>query len=305
MPIPTTRTSEAAHVFIKEQRCNNCGLCAEVCKDFTLIMEEGKVKVSKTPLFGCIACGQCAAICPHDAISIAGRTLHSNDIVDLPPKKVRATYASLYDLLISRRSVRDFRDEEVPQNLIGKILDAAVTAPMGIPPSDVGVLVFKGKEKVRAFSFDFISGLSRMKVYFSSVMLSLMRPFMSKADYSLSKSFLVPLIDFFERSKKENRNYLLYDAPLAMYFYNSGYCDPCDPYIPATYAMIAAHSLGLGSCMIGSIAPFLKYMKKLKAKYSMPAGSKDGIFLIFGYPKYKYQKAIKRSFAKVTYVNCD
>ncbi|MBL8016066.1 MAG: nitroreductase family protein [Ignavibacteria bacterium] len=303
MPIPTTRTNESAHVFLKHEKCNDCGLCAEVCKDFTIVMENGKVKISKTPLFGCIACGQCAAICPHDAISIAGRTLHSNDFVELPAKKMRASYASLYDLLLSRRSIRDFRDEEIPQNLVGKILDAAVTAPMGIPPSDVGVIVFKGKEKVRNFSFDFITELVKMKKIFSRPLLAVMRPFMSKADYEVSKSFLVPLISFFEKTKKQDRNFLLYDAPLAMYFYNSGYCDPCDPYIPATYAMIAAHSMGLGCCMIGSIAPFIKRMRKLKAKYGIPAGAKDGIFLIFGYPKYKYRKAIKRSFAKVTYVN--
>ncbi len=303
MPIPTTRTNESAFVFLKQDKCNNCGLCAEVCKDFTLIMDNGKVKISNTPLFGCFACGQCAAVCPHDAISIAGRTLHSNDFVELPPKSMRASYASLYDLLISRRSIRDFRDGEIPQNLAGKILDAAVTAPMGIPPSDVGVMVFEGREKVCNFSFDFITELAKMKKFFSPPMLALLRPFMSKADYEVSKSFLVPLINFFDETKKQDKNFLLYDAPLAMYFYNSGYCDPCDPYIPATYAMLAAHSLGLGSCMIGSIAPFLRRMKKLKAKYSIPAGSKDGIFLIFGYPKYKYQKAIKRSFAKVTYVN--
>lgn len=303
MPIPTTRTNESAFVFLKQDKCNNCGLCAEVCKDFTLIMDSGKVKISNSPLFGCFACGQCAAVCPHDAISIAGRTLHSNDFVELPPKSMRASYASLYDLLISRRSIRDFRDGEIPQNLTGKILDAAVTAPMGIPPSDVGVMVFEGREKVRNFSFDFITELAKMKKFFSPPMLALLRPFMSKADYEVSKSFLVPLIIFFDETKKQDKNFLLYDAPLAMYFYNSGYCDPCDPYIPATYAMLAAHSLGLGSCMIGSIAPFLRRMKKLKAKYSIPSGSKDGIFLVFGYPKYKYQKAIKRSFAKVTYVN--
>ena len=72
MPVPTTRTNESAHIFIDQQKCNDCGLCVEVCKDFTLIMQDGKVKISKTPLFGCIGCGQCAAICPHDAISIAG-----------------------------------------------------------------------------------------------------------------------------------------------------------------------------------------------------------------------------------------
>lgn len=301
MPIPTSRTNEAAALTIDQNKCNLCGACVEVCKDFSLYIEGDKLLVNKSPLFGCMACGQCAAVCPTGAIIVEGRTLRAEDFIRQPSKQDRAGYDTLLNLLVSRRSIRDYKDKEIPQDIIQKILDAAVSAPMGLPPSDVGVLLINGKEKVRAFSFDFIDELKKMKKFFSPFAAALMRPFISKADYELTKSFLTPLIDFFSKSKDSQKNYLLYDAPLAVYFYNSGYADPADPYIAATYAMLAAHSLGLGTCMIGSIAPFLKHMKGLKKKYSIPAGSKDGLYLIFGYPKYKYQKAIKRTFAKVEY----
>lgn len=301
MPIPTSRTNETAALTIDQSKCNLCGACVEVCKDFSLFIEGDKLLVSNKPLFGCMACGQCAAVCPTGAIIVDGRTLSPHDFINQPIKQVRAKYDSLLNLLVSRRSIRDFKDKEVPEELIQKILDAAVTAPMGLPPSDVGVLIFSGKEKVRAFSFDFIDELKKMKKYFSPFMAALMKPFLKKADYELTKGFIAPLIDFFEKSRSSQKNYLLYDAPLAVYFYNSGYADPADPYIASTYAMLAAHSLGLGCCMIGSIAPFLKHMKALKKKYNIPRDSKEGLFLIFGYPKYKYRKAIKRSFAKVDY----
>ncbi len=96
--------------------------------------------------------------------------------------------------------------------------------------------------------------------------------------------------------KEMKENWLLYDAPLAMYFYGV-FTDPADPYITATYAMLAAESLGLGSCMIGSINPFLRYGgKSLKSKYNINPKVREGIFVIFGYPKYSYNKAIKRTF---------
>ena len=57
-------------------------------------------------------------------------------------------------------------------------------------------------------------------------------------------------------------NKINYDAPLAMYFYGSPYCDPADPIIAATYAMIAAETLGLGSCMLGAIHPFIQKGRK-------------------------------------------
>jgi len=123
-----------------------------------------------------------------------------------------------------------------------------------------------------------------------------------KETYELMKSFVLPLIKFFPETKAKGENYLLYDAPLAMYFMASPYSDPADPYIPATYAMLAAESLGLGSCMIGSIHPLIQYgAKDLKKKWNIPEKSPSGIFVVFGYPKYKYKSGIRRSFAQVKF----
>lgn len=301
MAIPTSRTDKNAEIIIDRNKCNLCGICVDICKDFSLKIENNKLVVSREPLFGCFGCGQCAAVCPSGAIVVEGRTLSAEDFIKQPHRSSRAGYNELYNLLVSRRSIRDFKNKPVEQELIDKILNAASTAPMGIPPSDTGVLVFKDKLSIRSFSFDFINELKKMKKFFSPFMLAVLKPSIRKADYELSKSFLIPLVNFFEKAMAEDKNYLLYDAPLVMYFYNKGYADPADPYIAATYAMIAAHSLGLGCCMIGSIVPFLKSMKKLKAKYNIPAESKDGIFLVFGYPEYKFQKAVKRTFAEVNY----
>ncbi|MGE5398639.1 MAG: nitroreductase family protein, partial [Chitinophagales bacterium] len=86
-----------------------------------------------------------------------------------------------------------------------------------------------------------------------------------------------------------------------MYFYASPYADQVDPYIPATYAMLTAESLGLGCCMIGTIGYFMKYEKKLSAKYGIPPRSTAGLAMIFGYPRFKYSHALKRTFAQVRY----
>ncbi len=301
MPIPTSRTAENAHIIIDQDSCNACGACVEVCKDFGLYLDGEILKINPEPVFGCFGCGQCAAVCPNGSIIVEGRTLSAEDFIKQPSRGSRTTYDYLYRLMLSRRSVRDFKEKDIEQSMIDEILRAAVTSPMGIPPSDTGVQIFKGKNKVREFSYEFIDALKPMKRYFSPFMLILMRPFLKKEDYILSKQFVVPLIDVLLKSKAEGKNHLLYDAPLAMYFYNSGFADPADPIIPATYAMLAAESLGLGTCMIGSIAPFLKHMKALKKKYRIPKASRDGVFLIIGHPKYKYAKAIKRTFAKLDY----
>jgi len=150
--------------------------------------------------------------------------------------------------------------------LIEKIIEAAVLAPMGLPPSDVQLVVIKGKDKVREFSFDVIDYFSKVGWVFSPWMMWMWR-LMEKETYQMMKSFGNPLVKFMVATKQKNENYLLYDAPLAMYFSSSPYADPADPFIPATYAMLAAESLGLGSCMIGSVHPIIQYgAKKTKAE---------------------------------------
>jgi nitroreductase len=264
-------------------------------------MEDGKPVVSDQALFGCVACGHCMAVCQNNAIQISGRELSVNDLIDLSEMETKPGYDQLKNLMIGRRSIRDFKDTEIGEQLTGKIIEAAVSAPMGLPPSDVHLVVIKGKDKVREFSFDVIDYFGKIGWVFSPWLMWMWR-LMGKEAYQVMKSFGNPLVKFMVETRKKNENYLLYDAPLALYFSSSPYADPADPYIPATYAMLAAESLGLGSCMIGSVHPMIQYgAKKLKQKWNLPAKSPSGIIVIFGYPKYRFKSGIKRSFAKVTY----
>jgi ferredoxin len=301
MAIITSRTNENGRIIISYDHCNSCGLCVKVCKDFSLLMDEGKPVVNENPLFGCMACGQCMAVCPQKAIEVKGRTMSANDLIDLTEMKDKASFDQLKNLMVSRRSIRDYRDKEIEEEVINKIIEAAVTAPMGLPPSDVHLVVFKGKEKVRQFSFDVIDYFNKIKWMFSDRFIWMWRLF-GKEAYQLMKSFAKPLVKFMLDTKEKDENYLLYDAPLAMYFMGSPYSDPADPHITATYAMLAAESLGLGACMIGSIHPMIQYgAKDLKRKWHLPAKAPSGIVVVFGYPKYKYKSGIKRSFAEVTF----
>jgi hypothetical protein len=103
---------------------------------------------------------------------------------------------------------------------------------------------------------------------------------------------------------KKGDNLVLYDAPLAMYFYGSPYADPADPLIAATYAMLAGESLGLGTCMLGAVHPMIQNGRKaasFRKKYNIRYTSREGVFVIFGHPAVKYSKGVNRSFAAVDF----
>lgn len=306
MPIPNSRTREAASTVIDYNKCNACGLCVSVCKDFSLKIVEEKLIISDTPLFGCIACGHCMAICPSNAIHIFGRDLTPDSLIELKSNSNSSNYDELQNLLIRRRSIREFSDKPVEKEIIEKILSAARTAPMGIPPSDVNVLVLDSKSKNRKFASEFCKLVAEMKWLTSDSFLKILKPFIGKDNYDLMKSFAKPLVNAYLDNDANGINLVTYDAPLAFYFYGTPFSDPADPIIAATYAMLAAESLGLGTCMVGAIHPLIQNGKKaakFRAENGIKFKSREGLFVLVGYSKVHYHKSIKRDFASINYYN--
>lgn len=300
MAIPTSRTNQKAEIVIHAEKCTGCGLCVSVCKDFSLEISDSIVTVSENPIFGCIACGHCMAICPTDAIEIHGRCLSPDQLFDLPEQREAATYQQVLSLYQRRRSVREFLDKELDAGLLEKILTAARTAPMGLPPSDVHVLILESKTKTRAFAKDFCEYLGGMKWFVSGWFLTLMKPFWGKTNDELFRNFVRPVFSTYTENMEKGLNLVNYDAPMALYFYATPWADPADPIVAATHAMIAAESMGLGTCMLGAIHPLIqngKRAKKFRKEQGIKYKSREGLFVIFGHPAVKYQKGVKRTFA--------
>jgi len=199
--------------------------------------------------------------------------------------------------LAGRRSMRKFQDKPVPADIVVKIIDAAEQSPAGLPPSEVKLLVINGKAGVRAFAFDFLDEAKKMAWLFSKAGIWVLRPWMSAKEHKEMRDKIAPLFLALMRGRDQGQDFLFYDAPLAMIFTTSA-GDPVDAGIAATYAMIAAETLGLGSCMIGTVAPMLpKISKAFREKYKVPADAKTGLAIIFGYPDVKFQRAVRRRFA--------
>jgi nitroreductase len=265
-------------------------------------MEEGRLKVDQQRIFGCIGCGHCMLVCPKDCIEIRGRDLSPEDVIPLPDQSCLPGYAQFYNLLLTRRSIRSFQKRRVEPEVIARIVEAVQTAPMGLPPSDVEILILDDFAKVQQFASDITEAIKASRWFFSPLMTRLLLPFLGKEYGQSVESFIRPAVDLFVEKEAEGQDYLLYNAPLAMYFHASPYADPADSIVAATYAMLAAESLGLGTCMIGTPPYFIKYSRKFKQKYDLPPKNQPGIMVIFGYPRLKFRKALQRRLGKVTYL---
>jgi nitroreductase/NAD-dependent dihydropyrimidine dehydrogenase PreA subunit len=302
MPIKTGFGDTPAVPHINQETCRACGLCVRVCTGDVVRPGDGGVSLHPDSAIGCVGCAQCMLVCPTGSVTVTGRDVSPADLLPLPPPGTSATPEQLEALLLSRRSVRSFTSQEVSPETIDRVLNLASTAPMGLPPSDVGVVVFRGRERVQALAEDVTRTMERWLRYVRPWMLPLARPFIGKTLYESVTSFVLPIMKLLVDKRNSGTDWLLYDAPAALLFHLSPYADPADSAIAATYAMVAAQSLGLGSCMIGTVGYVVGYSRRLKAKYGIPQTNRPGLVLLLGYPALSYHRTIRRRFASVSYV---
>ena len=300
MPVMHSLYREAGAVAIDEQDCIRCGECVAICPAEVLSLEGEHVRIHTDSPFGCIACGHCMMICPNNCIRVTGRGLSPDDLRPMPAQDTRATADRLAALMQTRRSIRRFTNQEVPKATLDQIVGMAATAPMGIPPWDVGCVIVCGHAAVRSLSDAIIKGYSKLFTFLTPWTLALMRPFLRRATYDQFKHFILPLGQTYLRYHHQGRDVLFYDAPAVLLFHHSPYTEAADAVIACTYAMLAAESLGLGTTVIGAAAPVLQQKRPLCRSLGIPDGNKPSIALILGYPASTFLRTLRRSFSAVT-----
>ncbi len=292
---------EWGHPSIDEARCTGCGSCAGICSSWSITMKDGKPVIGSAGILGCLACGHCVAVCPSGAVRITGRGMTGEDLLPLPPRSARASADSLEGLLRARRSTRRFEDRPVERETIDRLLDMGSTAPMGFPPTPVGVVVINGKERVRELAIDLTAAFRKWLFLGTPAGSLMLRLMMDKTSAEMMRDLVLPVARKIIEEREEGRDLLFYDAPCVILFHYP-MKDTIDPAIACSFTTIAAEALGLGSCMIGTVAPALQGDKKLKSKWGIPARSHPSLAMILGYPSVKFLNGVRRRFASVEHL---
>ena len=285
------------NVKVDRDKCIVCGICADICTVNYLSIDDNQVKTNDDSVFGCVQCGYCMMHCPKECISIEGEGISPDDVVPLEDNL--PGYDSVYSLFIQRRSTRKFVQQELQKEVIEKIIEAASTAPISIPPSEVKVLVISGFDKVRTFADEIIERLEKFAKMMNPFVLGILSPFMGRAKYKMFRDFILPLVGSISKGRREGEDLLFYDAPAVMVFYGTELTDKEDAILAAAHAYIAAEALGLGTCIIGSVPP--AFDVELKKKYGIEKNETPVIAFILGYPESKPKRGIKRRFKAVNY----
>jgi nitroreductase/NAD-dependent dihydropyrimidine dehydrogenase PreA subunit len=135
-------------IQLDNDACTQCMECHSVCPNYVFALVPGppgeRVLELRYP-DQCCACGHCIAVCPTAAL--AHPELPQDQFIPLPPLTVEPE--AMQRLLFSRRSVRNYKPDPVPEILIGALLEAAAHAGTSSNGQTEGFLVVRDRKFLR------------------------------------------------------------------------------------------------------------------------------------------------------------
>ncbi len=284
-----------AYNHINQLTCKQCNNCVLVCPNKIIEKQtDGKVEFNPEKFKYCLFCGQCMAVCTSKSVFLTDMN-YGKEIVEYD--KPLIDYKDLYNLLLSRRSVRNFKKEAVSKEMIQKLIDIISLAPYGALNDKVEITVINDKAKIE-------KALPIMSSFYEKLGKWMNNPFMRfmmKRKLSIEKFTTIDkhLMPNLKRKHYDVSNGI--DAPAIMLFHAPYAAEEHteDSLIYVTYAAIAAHALGLGATINGLFPPAINKLPELKQMFNIPENNEVITSIIFGYPKVHYQFGIKRNRIKV------
>ena len=133
------------HFTVLENKCIQCDACVNDCPAGIIVRGETKPIINPDAEEHCIKCQHCLAVCPTDAVSIFGR--NAEDSIALTPEAV-PSFEQMNTLLRGRRSVRQFRQENVSRKIIDELLATVANSPTGCNDQDLTFSVVDDRAEI-------------------------------------------------------------------------------------------------------------------------------------------------------------
>jgi nitroreductase len=204
------------------------------------------------------------------------------------------------DIILSRRSVRQFKDEPVSRSVIEQIIDLARYAPTASNDQNVGYIVVTEKRLIEETANDIFGFTSRL---YNKTKKGIGRIIVNLT--GLVNNRYLKVMDYVQGQNAETgRDFILHNAPVLILIHapkNARFTsDNCN--IAATTIINYAHVLRLGTCLIGVMTMALRYSGKLRRKLGVPKDRRVYATLVMGYPAYRHKNTVSRKKSEVQWL---
>ena len=284
---------------IDTEKCIGCGLCVKVCPSRTISMQGEKAVVSGDRS---LSCGHCAAICPVDAIRVNAIDKASSCFTTFTGDDLWLPYGEfdtvqLVRLMGSRRSCRNYTDRPVDRALLDDLVKIGLTAPSGtnsqlwtftVLPTQKALLNLG--EHIAAF-FKRLNRMSEKKYLRWSLRL-IGKPELDEYFRDHHDSVEEALAEW----ENCGTDRLFHGATAAIVAGSKAgaSCPQEDALLATQNIILAAHSMGLGTCLIGYVVEALKRDITIKRFLGIPDNERVYSVIALGHPDEKYQRIAGR-----------
>lgn len=288
-------TTKAVTTKIDAACCTGCGACVKACPADTLSMNERKARVTGER---CLTCGHCAALCPVDAVTVAGLDPEATRFATIATSEKTLAPGELSPELLlklfrSRRSCRAFDSEKaVPRPLLDDLIKIGATAPSGTNSQLWTFTLLPNRKAVEKVG-------EKMGAFFAKVNKIAANP----AARAVSKVFMKDSLGIYHREyaptvelaikqwKEGTRDRLFHGAPALILIgaKPGASCGPEDALLAAGQILLAAETMGLGSCLIGFAIEAIKRDDSLKKMLDIPKAETIHAAIALGYSKEHYR----------------
>ena len=256
-------------IIIDTDKCIGCGQCVRDCFPRYLTLADGKAQVSGDR---CLECGHCVAVCPQDAIQMAG---YAHGLAYTPEERTIAPEL-LAHFMQWRRSIRQFQDRPVPRELLEQVIDAGRMTPTGSNTQSPAYIVLQDElPQIRAQAVETLYRRSQ-------------DPANSYRD-SLARIY---------HDSQAGRDTLFHGAPAVLLVLDRQ-ATGINGALAASRMELMANALGLGVCFVGFFVQALESDPALKELLGIPQGTRSITSLAIGYPAVTYRRTAPRKPAEV------
>ncbi len=267
--------NENINFKVDESKCTKCGLCVKDCPMSIIKMDNyPEIILDAMP---CILCEHCLAICPTSAVSILEDC--ANNFADI--SKFDINPDELKKMIISRRSIRQYKNEIVDKNMIKDLCETALHAPTARNAMNTLLTVIDDKEKMDKFRDKFYENFYKM---------------------DFKGTFLESYASAMKKAKDGGRDKLFAGAPhiIVASAPIEGANIASDPVIILSYFELLAVSNGLGTLWDGIVTFLLnEFMPEFKDYLKIPKDHKVGYVMVFGKPSIKYHRGVRRNLTNI------